>query len=129
MLPNEPKPVTVAEGDGHWAYNAVHPRSIEATFGTHIGEMNDDSAPRGREKSTNQILVTQTVRAKLPRTNFQDGIIEIDVGFADSFARTLFPHSPHLVDLGSDYSTKDYGNLQGDPGLDVLELSASATGK
>lgn len=91
--------------------------------------MNDSSAPRRREKSTNQLLVTQTVRAKLPRTNFQDGIIEIDVGLADSFARTLFPHSPHLADLGSDYSTKNYGNLESDPGPHVLELSASATGE
>ena len=49
-----------------------------------------------------------SVRAKLSKTDFQDGIFSIDVGFADMIARTLFPDSPNLQGLWPDNPSDVY---------------------
>ena len=64
-------------------------------------------SPRRAEEMANSptLATTMSVRAKLSKTDFQDGIFSIDVGFADMIARTLFPGSPHLQGLWPDNSS------------------------
>jgi len=94
VLFQSPKPVTTAEDNEHWAYDAAHLKSIPIIFGSRIGEAVERSQVRIAEKTNSPTLqTTESVRAKLPRKNFQDGIIWLDIGFASDFARTLFPQS------------------------------------
>jgi hypothetical protein len=83
------KPRTDAESGTFWGYDASYLESLE-TFGSRIKEAIEICSDTRSELVTN-------VRAKLPRTNFQDGVFWLDVGFAHNFARTLFTRSRHLA--------------------------------
>lgn len=83
------KPSTDAESETFWGFDASYLESLEI-FGSRIKEAIEIcSGIRGE-------LVTN-VRAKLPRTNLQDGVFWLDVGYAHNFARTLFTRSRHLA--------------------------------
>lgn len=98
VLPRRPKPVTATKDHENWAFNAAHLESIWILFGSRIGEAIESSSVRKGEKANSPTLkTTESVRVKVPRTNRLDGIMWLDIGFADIFARTLFPQ--HLADL------------------------------
>ena len=74
--------------------------TICINFGSRIDNLNQNSPVHQAEKANNSKLgITRSVRVKLARDYSHDGIISIDVGFADDFAKILFPYLHYFTDL------------------------------
>jgi hypothetical protein len=86
-----PKPITTAESDVRWTCHATDINRIRLTFGDYIGD-GVECFPIPRERTEAQSpKVTERVRMSLPRKNFQDAIIYLDVGRAKELGGILFP--------------------------------------
>ncbi|KAH6870217.1 hypothetical protein BKA58DRAFT_297799, partial [Alternaria rosae] len=90
---------TTAESDEHWTYLAATVDRIRTTLGQRIRDAIECAPTRLRERTTIHTLqVTECVKTKLPKHNFQDAVISVDIGPAREFAETLFPGSAFPVD-------------------------------
>ena len=84
----QPKPITRADSNEHWAYSAA---SLNATcnfFGDRIFNAIENSPIRLREQAS---LTTERVRMKFPKENFQDVVLTLDVGLDCKLVSDLFP--------------------------------------
>ena len=86
-----PKPITGAESDKHWRYDAADLNGIRIVFGGHISDRMESAPIRIGEKAKSQtIKTTECVRTRFPH-QIQDAIIWLDTGPAGEIAGILFP--------------------------------------
>ena len=96
-----PKPITTAESDEHWSFNAADLNAILTIFGTYILNAVEIAPIRVRERANCQtIQTTEAVRARFPHQNSQDAIFCLDIGGADEIAGILFPSASHPPSVG-----------------------------
>ncbi|KAF2185279.1 hypothetical protein K469DRAFT_665560 [Zopfia rhizophila CBS 207.26] len=87
-----PKPITTTGSDTHWEYHAAYLKGIRCVFGDGIYDTIESAPIRMHEKAITQTLqTTDCARTSVPRQNFQDAIIRLDIGHAREFTRILFP--------------------------------------
>lgn len=112
----KPKPITGAESDKHFRYDAADLNAIRFVFGMFISDCVERAPVRIGEKSKRQATqTTECVRTRFPHL-IQDGIIWIDIGPAAEIAGILFPpenrmgiaSSSHVYDNTPDPAPGEY---------------------
>ncbi|KAF1994493.1 hypothetical protein P154DRAFT_527053 [Amniculicola lignicola CBS 123094] len=90
--------ITTIRHNTHWKYHGASLEGIRIVFGNGLYEFLEGTLVRQGEKEVTPTLqTTECVRMNVPRRNFQDVIICIDVGPAREFARILFPQASHKM--------------------------------
>jgi hypothetical protein len=102
------KPITSAETINYWAYHAADLNAIRNIFGECICRTIEKSPRRIREAKCQTLQTTECVGMKLPRQNYQDAIILLEVCVAEDLIKTLFPSAcERVLSLASVYSSED----------------------
>ncbi|KAJ3555421.1 hypothetical protein NPX13_g10360 [Xylaria arbuscula] len=103
-------PITTAESEDHWAYNAAHLEAIRINFGNYICDAIETARLRLNEQAKSPTLqTTECVRTRFPRQNFQDAIIWLDIGPTGHITSTLFPQA--TLDLLTGKRSINFANV------------------
>ncbi|OJD27323.1 hypothetical protein ACJ73_01295 [Blastomyces percursus] len=85
------KPVTSAETNDYWAYRAADLKAIRNIFGDDIYHCIEKSPTRILEAKCQTLQTTECVGMKLPKQNYQDAMISLEVCLTEDWVKTLFP--------------------------------------
>lgn len=84
-------PPTGAETDDSWGYNAAHLEAIRNIFNGPIRAILEKSFTRKCEAACLTLKTTESVTMRLPRQNYQDAILSLEVYPAADILEALFP--------------------------------------
>ncbi|OJD28255.1 hypothetical protein ACJ73_00334 [Blastomyces percursus] len=87
------KPITSAETNNYWAYQAADLKAIRNIFGNDIYQGIEKSSTRILEAKCQTLQTTECVGMKLPKQNYQDAIISLEICLTEDLVKTLFPPS------------------------------------
>lgn len=85
------KPITSAETNNYWAYQAADLKAIRDIFGNDIYQGVEKSPTRILEAKCQTLQTTECVGMKLPKQNYQDVIISLEICLTEDLVKTLFP--------------------------------------
>lgn len=91
----QPRPITTADGDKHWAYNVADMVALGTIFGdqSYIGVESHPRRIAEKERGDAPMQqATQLVPARLPQGNYHDGIFWIHTGQVIEAIQILFPN-------------------------------------
>ncbi|KAL4766959.1 hypothetical protein BDW60DRAFT_201170 [Aspergillus nidulans var. acristatus] len=102
------KPLTSAETGTFWDCRAANWDAIRNIFDEHICSAIENSSKWMQEAKCRALQVTECVWMKLPKQNYQDAIISLEVSVAEELVKALFPSTyEEILALVSIPSTED----------------------
>ncbi|KAL6229328.1 hypothetical protein BDW75DRAFT_235294 [Aspergillus navahoensis] len=88
-----PRPRKISETEDGRLYNAADVSKSRKFFNENIFKAIEDSPKRSHEKESNLHRTTHCIRMSFSRSDQQDAIIRLDIGFDSKIIKALFPNA------------------------------------